>query len=148
MIALWRKTGVDGIITYRAAADNSFDNECEGVMPLLNLALQHQSTQRTVMAQEYEALIKSAGSMSKIRTAVEAESEEWVSNFMQAWQASMRSNTAIGGLGGRMAKLEYTGKPVQVREPAATSEMEALQQEMLKIDPLWSAELTTQKDLP
>jgi hypothetical protein len=47
-----------------------------------------------------------------------------------------------------MAKLEYTGKPVQVREPAATSEMEALQQEMLKIDPLWSAELTTQKDLP
>jgi hypothetical protein len=73
LIALWRKTGVDCMISYRPASDNSFDNECEGVMPVLNLTLQHQSTERAAMQQVHEELIRSADSMSAIRAAVAAE---------------------------------------------------------------------------
>ena len=69
-MALWKKTGADLLIHQRPAADTSWVNEAEGCMPLLNLGVQHQATERLLMDPKYEQLLANEGSMSAIREKI------------------------------------------------------------------------------
>jgi len=53
---------LDLIIVLVTASDLSYLNEVEGVMPVANLALQHQAFEWEQMSDKYESLFKSCNS--------------------------------------------------------------------------------------
>ena len=116
-IALWRQTGADILVHSRTAAGHSHGNEAESTMPVQNLGLQNLSTERGRMDDEYEALLGGAGSMTKIRSKIEAisntEEREAAAN---AWKESM--SRPIKLIEARYSRLEFSEKPVKIQEPA------------------------------
>eukprot|EP00966_Prymnesium_polylepis_P220192 5093853-Prymnesium_polylepis.1 len=89
-VALLRMSGADMLLHSRPAPDNSWVNDVEGCMPVLNLGLQHMALERQQMDAKHEELLKNAGSMRKTREAIQAiEACDDRTAARTAWAASM-----------------------------------------------------------
>ena len=105
-IALLRTSGADLCVHSRPAPDNSWVNDVEGCMPVLNLGLQHMALEREKMDEQHEELLKNAGSMRKTREAIQAiEAEDGRAAARAAWAASMAA--VINELQERFSRLFY-----------------------------------------
>jgi hypothetical protein len=112
-IALLRTSGADLLLHSRPAPDNSWVNDVEGCMPVLNLGLQHMALERGKMDTQHEELLKNAGSMRKTREAIQAiEVENDRAAARAAWAASMAS--VINELKERFSRLFYNGENIRV----------------------------------
>jgi hypothetical protein len=111
---------LDALVAMVTAADLSYVNEVEGVMPVANLALQNQSFERKKMSVAYEALFKNANSGAQIRDIVKKQATP--EEAQNAWQASLEP--VIELIGNRMSQVEYTGHPVELFQPTTDEEIE------------------------
>ena len=85
---LWHILDLDSLIVMITAANISALNEVEGVMPLANFALQHQSHVRAQMSDEMERLFKNENSTLAIRNVIsEAENTQVA---QEAWRQSLK----------------------------------------------------------
>lgn len=148
-VALWKKTGVDLCIHQRPAADNSWINEVEGCMPLLNLGMQHQATARLRMDPKFEDLFANEGSMSAVRAkidSIEDASERQAAEA--AWLASLHgSGGPIELLQQRFGRLIYTDRTLKIQPVATSEEIAAMHALVSGIDTSWRPEMTTKPAL-
>ena len=144
-IALWKKTGADLLIHQRPAADCSWVNEVEGVMPLLNLALQHMATERLRMDPEFEALLANEGSMSAIREKIASIQDAAKRKAAEdAWLASLHAQgSPIAQLEKRFRRLVHTSRPVKIQPVATAEDITAMHALVQQIDPAWMPAMTT-----
>ena len=144
-VALWKKTGADLLIHSRPAADGSWVNEAEGCMPLFNLAMQHQSTERLKMDPKYEELFANEGSMSAIRekiASIKDPSEREAA--AAAWLASLHGpGSPIELLEKRFGRLNYTDRQIKIQPVATSEEIAAFHALVSAIDGDWTPEMTT-----
>ncbi|CAG2220390.1 unnamed protein product [Mytilus edulis] len=68
LIVMFKKLDLDMLVAGRTAPGNSWVNPAERIMSLLNIAAQNVAFTRSEMNSEMEQIIKSANSMSEIRT--------------------------------------------------------------------------------
>ena len=144
-ISLWKKTGADVLIHQRPAADQSALNDVEGCMPLLNLGMQHQSSERLKMDPKYETLLANEGSMSAIRekiASIENESEREAA--VAAWVASLHGpGGPIEQFEQRFSRLQYTDRTVKIQQAATADEIAAMHALVKEIDSAWEPGMTT-----
>ena len=148
-VALWRKTKADLLVHRRPAASTSWVNEAEGVMPLCNLALQHQVSERLKMADEFEQLFANAGSMSAIREKINAIEDPVAREAAAAaWLACLHGpSSPIEQFEKRFGRLMYTGRQVKIQAAATADEITAMHALLGVIDEEWSPEMTTKAAL-
>ena len=142
-VGLLRTSGADLLLHSRPAPDNSWVNDVEGCMPVLNLGLQHMALERGKMDPKYEELLKNAGSMRKTRETVQAiEDEHERSGARNAWAGSMREPMKL--LEERFGRLFYDNQSVGVLSPATAAEIKKQHAAIKAIDPSWEPHMTTQ----
>ncbi|XP_076103163.1 uncharacterized protein LOC143072213 [Mytilus galloprovincialis] len=71
LIVMFKKLDLDMLVAGRTAPGNSWVNPAERIMSLLNIAAQNVAFTRSEMNSEMEQIIKSANSMSEIRSKAE-----------------------------------------------------------------------------
>ncbi len=64
------KMDIDLLVVLVTASDMSYVNEVEGVMPIANVALQHQAFARAKMPIHYETLFKNCNSGKALRDKI------------------------------------------------------------------------------
>lgn len=142
-IGLLRTTGADLLLHSRPAPDNSWLNDVEGCMPVLNLGLQHMALERGKMDPKFEELLKNAGSMRKTRETVQAIGDEQERlSACNAWKDSM--SCPIKLLGDRFNRLFYNDQQVKVIPPATAADIKKQHAAIKAIDPSWEPHMTTQ----
>eukprot|EP00966_Prymnesium_polylepis_P320358 7376731-Prymnesium_polylepis.2 len=110
-VGLLRTSGADLLLHTRPAPDNSWVNDVEGCMPVLNLGLQHMALERGKMDPKYEELLKNAGSMRKTREAVQAIEDEGERTAARgAWTGSIDEPRKL--LEERFGRLFYSNQSV------------------------------------
>ena len=143
-VALLRTSGADLLLHSRPAPDNSWLNDVEGCMPVLNLGLQHMALEREKMDPKYEALFRNAGSMRKTREVVQSiQDEQERSGARSAWRGSMAAPIEL--LEQRFTRLIYDNQHVRVLPPATAAEIARQHAAIKAIDPSWEPSMTTQE---
>jgi hypothetical protein len=126
------RLNLDVLVAMVTAADISYVNEVEGVMPVANLALQNQSFERKKMSVEHEKVFKHANSGAQIREIIKKQATP--EEAQTAWQSSVEP--VIKLIGDRMSQVEYTGHLVELFQPTTDEEIEkAFEFLREKIDP-------------
>jgi hypothetical protein len=113
LVYLFFRLKADILVAIITAAGVSHVNEVEGVMPVANLAFQHQSFERKKMSSEMEALFKPDGSAKAIRNKITSQPTEATRNEARsAWRECMESVRL--GLNDRLRQASYSQMPVSV----------------------------------
>lgn len=124
-IAEFLLNDLDYLVSMRCVPHQSYKDPAEHVMATLNLGQQCLALERSAMAQEEEDLIKSAGSMSKIRNVIEAQLDG--SFLTKAIQESLREPTRL--LAEIYEKCIFASRHIRVHRPATEDEVAKVHQE-------------------
>lgn len=117
LIVLFKKLNLDTLIAVRTAAGHSWLNPAERVMSILNLAIQNCALTRAETGSNFEQVLKSANSMSEIRTKATK-----CPGLKEAWIDSVKAVTEI--LDNRTSRLTLKEKPFTVEEAATAEDVE------------------------
>jgi hypothetical protein len=132
---------LDVYVSMRTAPHQSFLNEVERAMSLLNIALEHVSLERTPLASaDLEQIVRGLNSMKSIREKAQKHPD-----IKAEWKQAMEGPFEV--MTSRFQKLELTGKQVKTSAPAGEEEMASFHALLTKIDPNYTAKCTTKKDL-
>lgn len=119
-IAEFLMNDLDYMVSMRCVPHQSYKDPAEHVMATLNLGQQCLALERTSMAKEEEDLIKSAGSMNKIRKVIESQLD---GTFLtQAIRQSLSEPS--NSLASIYEQCVFAGKNVQVHRAATDEEVE------------------------
>ena len=132
----------DYYLSMRCVPGQSFKDPAEHVMAVLNLAQQCVALDRRNMAPEEESAIKNANSMAAIREVI---SEQPGDGLRDAVLLSTKPATDL--LGGLYRKAVFSGRHLEVHEPAPESDLDALFRIFTKISPTLKRTDTTRKAL-
>jgi len=141
------KMDVDLLVVLVTASDLSYVNEVEGVMPIANVALQHQAFARSRMPDNYETMFKSCNSGKALRDKIaNLPNKETQDDARKAWRSSVEEARML--VVNRFSSVNYGGRPIQIHEPASDSDLNAVWKYLQsKVDHSLDPNRTTWNDL-
>lgn len=126
LIVLFKELNLDTLIAVRTAPGHSWLNPAERVMSVLNLAIQNCAFSRAESGSNFEQVIKSANSMSEIRTKATK-----YPGLKDAWVDSVNSVKEV--LENRTRRLNLKEKPFTVEEAAKAEDVEAFEHQIQQV---------------
>ena len=114
LIYLWLSLDFDVLVALITAADISAVNEVEGVMPIANYALQHQSFAREAMTIPHEHNVKNCNSALQVRNALDHFHDP--KEALLAWRRSIAP--VLATIEARLTQMVYTNKQIVAGHPA------------------------------
>ncbi|CAC5423857.1 unnamed protein product [Mytilus coruscus] len=126
LIVLFKKLNLDTLIAVRTAPGHSWLNPAEIVMSIFNLAIQNCALTRTETGSNFEEVLKSANSMSEIRTKATK-----CPGLKEAWIESVKAVTEI--LENRTSRLTLKEKPFTVEKAATAEDVEDFESQIQQV---------------
>ncbi|VDI56462.1 Hypothetical predicted protein [Mytilus galloprovincialis] len=126
LIVLFKKLNLDTLIAVRTAPGHSWLNPAERVMSILNLAIQNCALTRAETGSNFEQVLKSANSMSEIRTKATK-----CPGLKEAWIGSAKAVTEI--LDNRTSRLTLKEKPFTVEEAVTAEDVEDFESQIQQV---------------
>ena len=124
---------LDFLIHLVTAADTSYVNEVEGIMPLANVVLQNQAYAREKMSDDIEELFKPAGSGKMIRDVITDSIESTENNeALESWRKSL--SECKMKMEKRFSKIYYCGNNLQIFSTATDDDIKITHKVISKID--------------
>lgn len=120
LIVLFKRLGIDTLITMRTAPGHSRLNSTGRIMSILNIALQKCALTREECTSEMEHILKSASSMSEIRAKANENPA-----LKPAWLESVRPLKDL--LEDRTRRLSLKDVPFFVQDAASEKEVEEIE---------------------
>lgn len=140
LVALFVKHKLSYVVAGRCAPCQSYMDPVERVMSLLNLGLQSVGVMRQEMASGYEQQIKSLNCMSEIRDRA-TKSNQLYDKIVESIKP------VIDLLGSTLCRLSWKEKPLKIQEAASSTQIQALFDILIDIDPEFNKNNMQQKHL-
>lgn len=126
LIVLFKELNLNTLIAVRTAPDHSWLNPAERVMSVLNLAIQNCAFSRAESGSNFEQVIKSANSMSEIRTKATK-----YPGLKDSWVDSVNSVKEV--LENRTRRLNLKEKPFTMEEATKAEDVEAFEHQIQQV---------------